>query len=92
MAESKASSRIQDDAHESAGMAHDILNAATDMAAQARDKVLEYGQEGYKLAAKKTKQFKNTTEGYIQDNPWYAIGIAAGVGLLLGMYIKSRRD
>lgn len=30
------------------------------------------------------------TEGYVQTHPWQTIGIAAGIGLLLGMLITRR--
>ncbi|MFN5010858.1 MAG: YqjD family protein [Gammaproteobacteria bacterium] len=30
------------------------------------------------------------TEDYVRRNPWQAVGIAAGVGLLLGVLINRR--
>jgi ElaB/YqjD/DUF883 family membrane-anchored ribosome-binding protein len=30
------------------------------------------------------------SEAYIQDNPWQTVGIAAGVGLLLGLLLGRR--
>lgn len=30
------------------------------------------------------------TEGYVQTHPWQTLGIAAGIGLLLGMLISRR--
>ncbi|MGB4073008.1 DUF883 family protein [Pseudomonas sp.] len=30
------------------------------------------------------------TEGYVQSHPWQTLGIAAGIGLLLGMLISRR--
>ena len=32
----------------------------------------------------------NTTDEYVHTNPWQAVGIAAGVGVLLGMLIARR--
>ena len=29
-------------------------------------------------------------EGYVRDNPWQALGVAAGVGLLLGLLLGRR--
>jgi ElaB/YqjD/DUF883 family membrane-anchored ribosome-binding protein len=61
-------------------------NLATDYAGQAK----EYAQQGYRYAADKTKKAKETTEGFIQENPWAAVGIAVGVGLLAGLLLRGR--
>lgn len=39
----------------------------------------------------KTKQAARATDEYVHDNPWYAVGIAAGVGLVVGMLISRGR-
>lgn len=39
----------------------------------------------------KTKQAATATDEYVHDNPWQAIGIAAGVSLLIGMLISRGR-
>ena len=45
------------------------------------------------MAAEKTAKVKEQTEGYITENPWYAVGIALGVGVLLGLVLRgSGRD
>jgi ElaB/YqjD/DUF883 family membrane-anchored ribosome-binding protein len=41
--------------------------------------------EGARAAAK-------TTDQYVRDNPWTAIGIGAGVGLLVGFLIARRSE
>ena len=38
----------------------------------------------------KTKATARATDDYVNDNPWQAVGIAAGVGLLLGIIIGRR--
>jgi ElaB/YqjD/DUF883 family membrane-anchored ribosome-binding protein len=38
----------------------------------------------------RTKQAARVTDQYVHDNPWKAVGIAAGVGLLIGMLIGRR--
>jgi ElaB/YqjD/DUF883 family membrane-anchored ribosome-binding protein len=38
----------------------------------------------------KTKQAAKATDDYVHDNPWQAVGIAAGVGFLLGLLIGRR--
>jgi ElaB/YqjD/DUF883 family membrane-anchored ribosome-binding protein len=38
----------------------------------------------------KAKQVGRVTDDYVQDNPWRSVGIAAGVGLLVGLLIGRR--
>lgn len=41
-------------------------------------------------AVEKAKAAGRATDAYVHDKPWQAIGLAAGVGLLLGMLISRR--
>lgn len=38
----------------------------------------------------KTKQAARVTDEYVHENPWRAVGIAAGVGLIIGLLIGRR--
>jgi len=38
----------------------------------------------------KTKAAARATDDYVHDHPWGAVGIAAAVGLVLGMLISRR--
>jgi ElaB/YqjD/DUF883 family membrane-anchored ribosome-binding protein len=38
----------------------------------------------------KTKDAAKATDAYIHDNPWQAIGVAAGVGLVVGLLTGRR--
>jgi len=38
----------------------------------------------------KAKQAGRVADDYVQDNPWRSVGIAAGVGLLVGLLIGRR--
>jgi ElaB/YqjD/DUF883 family membrane-anchored ribosome-binding protein len=39
----------------------------------------------------KTRQAARATDEYVRDNPWRAVGIGAGVGLVIGMLISRGR-
>ncbi|MDX8380008.1 MAG: DUF883 family protein [Gallionella sp.] len=39
----------------------------------------------------KTRQAARVTDEYVHDNPWRAVGIAAGVSLVVGMLISRGR-
>lgn len=39
----------------------------------------------------KTKAAARATDEYVHENPWKSVGIAAGVGLIIGMLISRGR-
>jgi ElaB/YqjD/DUF883 family membrane-anchored ribosome-binding protein len=40
--------------------------------------------------ADKAKAVARATDDYVHDNPWKAVGIAAGIGLFAGLLIGRR--
>ena len=43
------------------------------------------------IVVAKTKQAARATDEYVHENPWKAVGIGAGVGLIVGMLISRGR-
>jgi ElaB/YqjD/DUF883 family membrane-anchored ribosome-binding protein len=41
-------------------------------------------------AVEQTKAAARATDTYVHENPWRAVGIAAGAGILFGMLISRR--
>ena len=42
------------------------------------------------MAVVRVRDAGRAADAYVQDNPWRAVGIAAGVGLVVGMLISRR--
>jgi len=42
------------------------------------------------VAAARTKEVAATTDDYVHENPWRAVAISAGVGLLFGFLISRK--
>jgi ElaB/YqjD/DUF883 family membrane-anchored ribosome-binding protein len=42
------------------------------------------------LVVDRAKQAARVTDDYVKDNPWTAVGIAAGVGLIIGLFAAKR--
>lgn len=55
------------------------LRAAKDKLSRAEEAVID-----------KTKAAARATDDYVHDHPWGAVGIAAAVGLVIGMLISRR--
>lgn len=54
--------------------------------AAAKEKMIDAEEE----LLLKTKAAAKATDEYVHDHPWNAVGIAAGVGLLVGLLIGRR--
>lgn len=52
----------------------------------AKSKMLEAEEE----LLEKTKAAAKATDEYVHDHPWHAVGVAAGIGLVIGMLIGRR--
>ncbi len=46
--------------------------------------------EAERAAVAKAKEAAKATDEYVHDNPWQAVGVAAGIGFLLGLLIGRR--
>jgi ElaB/YqjD/DUF883 family membrane-anchored ribosome-binding protein len=46
--------------------------------------------EAQEVVVDKAKAAARATDDYVHANPWKAVGIAAGVGLVLGLLISRR--
>ena len=77
---------VGDKAAEARLRVQDSLKIAQDKLSVAQEQVKAKGQEAFSV-----------TDGYVRDNPWNAVGIAAGIGFLLGIGFSAgaflrRRD
>jgi ElaB/YqjD/DUF883 family membrane-anchored ribosome-binding protein len=59
---------------------------AEDSVRHAKERLSEVEDE----ALKRAKEIAEEGEKYVRHNPWQAVGIAAGVGLVIGMLIGRR--
>ena len=41
-------------------------------------------------AMRRAREIADATEEYVRENPWQSVGIAAGVGLVLGLLLGRR--
>ncbi len=66
-----------------------VANLRLRIQARLRDAKVRLGEAEAVLVAK-TKAAAKATDAYVHESPWTAIGIAAGVGLLVGLVIGRR--
>lgn len=81
--------------------AEDLLKAAAassgEKAADLREKanlLIQQGRAKLRVAeemvVEKSKAAARAADGYVHENPWTAIGVAAAVGFLLGMLTNRK--
>ena len=81
--------------------AEELLRAtasqAGEKAAQAREKIQDSLHkakiklaEAEEVVIDKTKQAAHATDEYVHEHPWRAVGVAAGIGLIIGLLISRR--
>jgi ElaB/YqjD/DUF883 family membrane-anchored ribosome-binding protein len=54
------------------------------------DTALVKAQDLQSVALDTSKEVVDTADSYVKDNPWRAVAISAGVGVLLGMMVGRR--
>jgi ElaB/YqjD/DUF883 family membrane-anchored ribosome-binding protein len=99
--ESTNKERIVSDLRTLVGDAEELLKATATQAGEkisvARQKIEQSLIEGKKALAdaeetfvKKSKECAEIADDYVRENPWSAVGIAAAIGLALGLLIRAR--
>ena len=80
-----------------ADVAHDVTDEFREKAARVGEDIRELGAVAketatayYEQGVEKAKEFENTMEARIRDNPVQSVCIAAGVGFLAGFLIGRR--
>lgn len=77
---------MQATAHQSEGAIVELRERISENLRDARHRLLD-AEEAIKA---KTLEVARATDEYVHDNPWAAIGAAAGLGLVVGLLIARR--
>jgi ElaB/YqjD/DUF883 family membrane-anchored ribosome-binding protein len=90
-------SDLQDALSDTEAMLNDIASDGGQMAKDLRQKLTENLQnvkakliETEELVTEKAKFAAKATDDYVRENPWQSVGVAAGVGFLIGMLVSRR--
>jgi ElaB/YqjD/DUF883 family membrane-anchored ribosome-binding protein len=81
----KSASRASERVKEKAGKASEV-------ARQKYEEARETARHGYDRVTKDLDELSNDVGEYVRDNPGKSVAIALGVGFLVGVLLRPRRD
>lgn len=81
-----AESLVAETAHNSESKIIALRERVTENLKAARHKLADVED----VIKTKTREVARATDDYVHDNPWKAIGAAAGIGLIVGLLMSRR--
>jgi ElaB/YqjD/DUF883 family membrane-anchored ribosome-binding protein len=64
----------------------EVRARAEDSIKHARERI----EDVENAAMRRAKEMAGAAEAYVRENPWQSLGIAAGVGMLVGLLLSRR--
>lgn len=88
--ETVTSEKLMNDLRVVVGDAEDLLKATANQGGEQVARIRARAEESLRAARGRLKEAGDGVNAKVHENPWTAVGVAAGVGLLLG-FILGRK-
>ena len=85
-----ASDRVQDAIDEGAGTAAEKVSDLADRASALVSRVGERAQDAYSRTAERAQEAVDIIDPFVQERPYAALAIAAGIGVVVGLLMVGR--
>jgi ElaB/YqjD/DUF883 family membrane-anchored ribosome-binding protein len=85
-----ASDRVQDAIDEGAGTAAEKVSDLADRASALVSRVGERAQDAYSRTAERAQEAVDIIDPFVQERPYAALAIAAGIGVVVGLLMAGR--
>ena len=85
-----SSERVKQDLNAVTSDTEQLIKSGTNIANERVSEIRARAQESMRAAQEGLVAARDTTQTYVKDNPWTAMGVAAGVGILLGILLRRR--
>ena len=70
--------------------AEDLLKATADQGGEQIARIRARAEDSVRVARARMKDLGGELDAQVRENPWNAVGIAAGVGLVLGILLARK--
>ena len=70
--------------------AEDLLKATADQGGEQIARIRARAEDSVRVARARMKDIGGELDAQVRDNPWNAVGIAAGIGLVLGILLARK--
>ena len=70
--------------------AEDLLKATADQGGEQIARIRARAEESVRVARARMKDVGGELDEQVRENPWTAVGIAAGIGLVLGILLARK--
>ena len=70
--------------------AEDLLKATADQGGEQIARIRARAEDSVRVARARIKDVGGELDAQVRENPWNAVGIAAGIGLVLGILLARK--
>lgn len=84
--------QVSDDVRRGAERASDELRRGAERARETYEETAHNVRRGYQRARTEAVRVTDEVSTYVRENPGKSVAIAAGVGFVLGLLLRGRRD
>lgn len=86
----QSAGKVQDAIAQVAESATAAVNRLSEQATTAVNSISDHAREAYGKASGRAQKVAETVDPFVKDQPYAALGVAAGVGLVLGLLAAGR--
>jgi ElaB/YqjD/DUF883 family membrane-anchored ribosome-binding protein len=86
----ESAGKVQDAIGQAADSATAAVNRLSEQAAAAVNTLSEHARDAYSKASGRAQKMADTVDPFVKDQPYTALGVAAGIGLVLGLLAAGR--
>jgi ElaB/YqjD/DUF883 family membrane-anchored ribosome-binding protein len=84
------SEKLMKDLKAVVGNAEDLLKATADQSGEQVARIRARAEESLRVARARMRDVGGELDEQVRENPWTAVGVAAGIGLVLGILIARK--
>lgn len=86
----RATDKLMQELRAVVGDAEELLNATAGQTGERIEKIRTRAEESLRVARERLQDAGHDLNGRVHDNPWSAVGVAAGIGLIAGILLARK--